>query len=78
MRKASWAWVLSALVAFVAPAGAQETGKSSSCKGCGKETFGTSITWVGSPSEAANRAKEKEKLVFVLHVSGYFDDPKLT
>jgi hypothetical protein len=29
-------------------------------------------------SDAARQAKEKEKLVFILHVSGYFEDPKFT
>jgi hypothetical protein len=48
------------------------------CTGCGKETYGTSVKWKGSPSEAAAQAKKEEKLVFVLHVSGYFEDPKFT
>ena len=29
-------------------------------------------------SEAARKAKQEEKLVFVLHVSGHFEDPKFT
>jgi hypothetical protein len=28
--------------------------------------------------EAAREAKEKEKLVFILHVSGYFEDAAFT
>ncbi len=48
------------------------------CKKCGRETYGTSIRWEGSPSEAAKKAKAEEKLVFVLHVSGHFEDPKFT
>jgi hypothetical protein len=43
---------------------------------CGK--FGTTVEFVSTPSEAAQQAKKQEKLVFVLHVSGYFEDPKLT
>jgi hypothetical protein len=43
---------------------------------CGK--YGTSVEFVSTPSEAARQAKKAEKLVFVLHVSGYFEDPKLT
>jgi hypothetical protein len=39
---------------------------------------GTSVEFVSTPSEAARLAKKGEKLVFVLHVSGYFEDPKLT
>jgi hypothetical protein len=33
---------------------------------------------MGDPTEAAKKAKEDGKLVFVLHVSGYFEDPKFT
>ena len=44
--------------------------------GCGKH--GTSVAFVDTPSEAARQAKKEEKLVFILHVSGYFEDPKLT
>jgi hypothetical protein len=43
---------------------------------CGK--YGTSVEFVSTPSEAAQQAKKEQKLVFVLHVSGYFEDPKLT
>ena len=49
-----------------APAGAKE--------GC----HGTTINFVDSPSEAARKAKKEEKLVFVLHVSGHFEDPRFT
>lgn len=52
--------------------------ESPSCATCGKQTYGTSIRWAGSPSEAAHKAREEEKLVFVLHVSGYFEDPAFT
>ncbi len=65
---------LAAALALALPARADEA----SCKSCGKEKYGTSIEWAGSPSEAAKIAKEKEKLVFVLHVSGYFEDAKFT
>jgi hypothetical protein len=43
---------------------------------CGK--FGTQVDFVGTPSEAARQAAKEEKLVFVLHVSGLFEDPRLT
>jgi hypothetical protein len=43
---------------------------------CGK--YGTSVEFVGSPAEAARQAKKDEKLVFVLHVSGHFEDPRFT
>jgi hypothetical protein len=40
--------------------------------------YGTSIFMEDSPALAAKRALKEEKLVMVLHVSGYFEDPKLT
>jgi hypothetical protein len=43
---------------------------------CGKH--GTSIEFVATPNEAAQLAKKDGKLVFVLHVSGHFEDPKFT
>ena len=43
---------------------------------CG--SFGTSVEFVKTPSEAARQALKEEKLVFVLHVSGLFEDPTLT
>ncbi len=44
--------------------------------GCGNH--GTSVQFFDTPSEAAKQAKKEQKLVFVLHVSGLFEDPKLT
>ncbi len=43
---------------------------------CG--AFGTSVDFVDTPSEAARVARKQEKLVFVLHVSGNFEDPRFT
>jgi hypothetical protein len=43
---------------------------------CG--SYGTSVEFVSSPSEAARLAKKEQKLVFVLHVSGHFEDPAFT
>jgi hypothetical protein len=39
---------------------------------------GTAVHFVNTPSEAARRALKEEKLVFVLHVSGHFEDPGIT
>jgi hypothetical protein len=44
--------------------------------GCGKH--GTEVAFVDTPSEAAAQAKKEQKLVFVLHLSGHFEDPKFT
>ena len=43
---------------------------------CG--SHGTRIDFVDTPSQAAKIAKKEEKLVFVLHVSGNFEDPRFT
>ena len=43
---------------------------------CGNHN--TAVHFVDSPKEAAAQARKEEKLVFVLHVSGLFEDPKLT
>jgi hypothetical protein len=41
-------------------------------------TFGTKVEFVSTPSEAARLAKKEQKLVFVLHVSGQFENPRFT
>ena len=43
---------------------------------CGN--FGTAVHFVDSPKLAAKQALKEEKLVFVLHVSGNFEDPRFT
>ena len=48
------------------------------CVDCKQETYGTTIQWEGSVKDAAKKAKDEKKLVFVLHVSGNFEDPKFT
>ena len=40
--------------------------------------FGTSVHFENSPSDAAKRALKEEKLVMVLHISGYFEDSDFT
>jgi hypothetical protein len=52
------------------------SGKLDKKPACSKH--GTSVEFVSSPSEAARQAKKEEKLVFILHVSGHFEDPNLT
>jgi hypothetical protein len=49
---------------------------SSQARSCG--SFGTSVAFLSTPSDAARQAKKDEKLVFVLHVSGHFEDPRFT
>jgi len=45
-------------------------------KSCGE--FGTTIDFEPTPSDAARKALKEEKLVFVLHISGLFEDPDFT
>ena len=52
---------------------ADKSGEGATCK-----TFGTTVEFVDTPSEAARLALKEQKLVLVLHVSGLFEDPKLT
>ena len=56
-----------AAVAAFAPAARAES--------CG---YGTAVEFVDSPKEAAALARKQQKLVFVLHVSGHFEDPRFT
>ena len=44
----------------------------------GEGACGTAVEFVDSPKEAAALAKKEEKLVFILHVSGHFEDPRFT
>ncbi len=60
----------------VAPAGAKDEKPAAKEPACGDH--GTSVSFFDSPQEAAKRAAKDQKLVFVLHVSGNFEDPSLT
>jgi hypothetical protein len=52
--------------------------KIAATKGPRCERFGTAIDFVRSPALACDRAAREQKLVMVLHVAGYFDDPGFT
>jgi hypothetical protein len=41
-------------------------------------TCGTSVAFLASPQQAARRAAEEGKVLFILHVSGNFEDPGFT
>ena len=43
---------------------------------CGE--YGTSVIFADSAAEAAEQALKEEKLVFVLHVSGLFEESNYT
>jgi hypothetical protein len=40
--------------------------------------YGTTVHFEPTPSAAAKKALKEEKLVFVLHVSGLFENPDFT
>ena len=42
------------------------------------ESYGTQVDFLGIPEEAAEQARREKKLLFVLHVSGNFEDPHFT
>ncbi len=43
---------------------------------CG--SFGTAVHFLATPREAAEVAKKEEKLVFILHLSGIFENAEFT
>ncbi len=43
---------------------------------CGE--YGTSVIFADSPADAAKQALKEEKLLFILHVSGLFEDADFT
>ncbi len=54
-----------------------------SCGGAAKvcsvnRSLDTALTWARSPAEAADLASREGKLVFLIHVSGNFEDPGFT
>jgi hypothetical protein len=66
---------------WLAEAGAREPGKKSAGKPAEAATcgdHGTAVKFEPTPSDAAKRAIKEQKLVFVLHVSGEFEDPDFT
>ena len=67
------AGLLSAFLAVQARADAKKTSEGATCG-----EYGTSVHFYASPSEAARQALKEQKLVFVLHVSGHFEDSDFT
>ena len=50
--------------------------KGSQAKTCGD--YGTTVDFAASPVDAAVKALKEQKLVFVLHISGEFEDSDRT
>lgn len=69
--------VVAAAVLLGQPAfGSKPGGEFADGSSCGRH--GTNVEFLDSPSAAARKALAEEKLVFVLHVSGHFEDPRFT
>jgi hypothetical protein len=43
-----------------------------------RTTHGTNVNFVSTPTEAARKARENNKLTFLLHISGNFEDTDFT
>lgn len=71
-----YAWVAAALLALAPMLVSAKDKKPDEDSGCG--SHGTAVSFEDTPSDAAKKALKEKKLVFVLHVSGLFEDPKLT
>jgi hypothetical protein len=72
IRPGMWSLGLAAVLAF----GLAQAGDAPEKTTC--SAHGTTIDFFDTPNEAAKQAKKDGKLVFVLHVSGNFEDPRFT
>ena len=67
---------------WFAVAGATDAGSAhptDAAKVCATDrSLGTALRWACSPAEAAEQARNAGKLVFLIHVSGNFEDPGFT
>jgi len=70
--------LLTAAGLWLAPAWALAGDKAPAKPAAPSGSCGTSIDFYDSPKEAARQAEKEQKLVFVLHVSGNFEDPRFT
>jgi hypothetical protein len=43
-----------------------------------RPTYGTRLAFVTLPAEAAREAAQADKLVFLMHISGNFEDARFT
>jgi len=69
--------ILAGLLALSGPASAGDKPKCDD-DSCSVGQHGTSLQFEKTPSEAARKALKAEKLVFVLHVSGHFEETEFT
>jgi hypothetical protein len=55
-----------------------ETCPTGTCKAGSGDFFGTAVTFLATPKLAGEQAEKDQKLQFLLHVSGNFEDPGFT
>ena len=79
------AMVMLSLLAAAAPAEPGSASKkrlfpklTAGTKPAEDRTLETRVTWARSVDEAADKAEQEGKLVFVIHVSGDFEQPEFT
>lgn len=68
--------IRTAVLASVLCVGATVTAAEAEKPAC--NGYGTTIAFLDTPREAAHWSTQEGKLVFVLHVSGHFEDPRFT
>jgi hypothetical protein len=61
-----------------APVEAQRPAPAEPCLACAGQTYGTRVTFLPGPADAARQARREGKLLFILHVSGNFEESKFT
>jgi hypothetical protein len=78
MRRVLWVAALCLAPAAGLALGSEPGKKPPKAEGESCGAFGTAVEFYDSPTDAAKHAKKEQKLVFVLHVSGNFEDPRFT
>jgi hypothetical protein len=58
------------------PSQTVRNGLPQSCSG--QTTHGTAVNFLPNPTDAANEARKSNKLTFLLHISGNFEDADFT
>lgn len=75
-RPSCWPKVLLPTLLITVVAFSLSQGTVSAVENCGE--YGTTVEFADSVTEAAKQAIKEQKLVFVLHVSGHFEDSDFT
>jgi hypothetical protein len=75
-------WYLRLLAVGLVAAGLSAPGSAGGTKPLGPETcsgdHGTNVHFEKNAKDAAKKALKEEKLVLVIHISGYFEEPDYT